>query len=297
MTISGRAYAFNHSDTGLAGAVIRVRELPGISAIADAKGDYELEVPDDTNVTPYIEPPAGYHQIDLQTFHTRGKPIENANFQTPRRRRVQRPRGAAAGPARRRRASRAMRDRHHRLGSQRPRGRLRDVSSANSPWSRWSDRAHNPFVTPPIYFNDEVIPDRSRSVTSGDGGVDLDRYAGGRLPRRGNEPSDSVCDLPRDLRAGANRQREPAVGPVRVEPGERPLGAGLVAGSVEDVKVTDRDDRSRIVARVEAAEPLRLKLSCAGQRFGVRGPLTSAPDIHAGRLSGSRMLSPPAGRD
>ena len=76
VAISGRAYAFNHSDTGLAGAVIRVRELPQLSAVADAVGDYVLRVPDDTNVTPYIEPPPGYHQIDLQTFHTRGEPIE-----------------------------------------------------------------------------------------------------------------------------------------------------------------------------------------------------------------------------
>ena len=83
MTISGRAYAFNH-----------MRHRPGrrddprpraaeLSAVTDANGDYALEVPDDTTVTPYIEPPPGYNQIDLQTFHTRGKPIRNANFQTP----------------------------------------------------------------------------------------------------------------------------------------------------------------------------------------------------------------------
>ena len=28
-------------------------------------------------------PPEGYNAIDLQTFHTRGEDIENANFQTP----------------------------------------------------------------------------------------------------------------------------------------------------------------------------------------------------------------------
>jgi len=83
VTISGRAYVFNHAETGIAGATIRVRELPNASATTDANGDYELKVPDDTTVTPYIEPPAGYNQIDLQTFHTRGKPIVNANFQTP----------------------------------------------------------------------------------------------------------------------------------------------------------------------------------------------------------------------
>ena len=71
--ISGKAYAFNHMDTFLAGAEIKVREFPKLSATTDANGDYELKVPDDANVTPYIEPPEGYHQIDLQTFHTRGQ--------------------------------------------------------------------------------------------------------------------------------------------------------------------------------------------------------------------------------
>ena len=75
VTISGRAYVFNHSETSIAGATIRVREL-GATAITDANGDYELTVPDETLVTPYIEPPAGYHEIDLQTFHTRGKAIQ-----------------------------------------------------------------------------------------------------------------------------------------------------------------------------------------------------------------------------
>ena len=83
VTISGRAYAFNHMDTFLAGATIKVREIPGLTATTDANGDYVLEVPDDTNVTPYIDPPDGYNEIDLQTFHTRGEDIENANFQPP----------------------------------------------------------------------------------------------------------------------------------------------------------------------------------------------------------------------
>ena len=60
-----------------------MREIPGLAATTDANGDYALEVPDDTNVTPYIDPPDGYNEIDLQTFHTRGEDIENANFQTP----------------------------------------------------------------------------------------------------------------------------------------------------------------------------------------------------------------------
>ena len=45
VTISGRAYAFNHMDTYLEGATIRVRENPDLTAVTDANGDYELEVP------------------------------------------------------------------------------------------------------------------------------------------------------------------------------------------------------------------------------------------------------------
>ncbi|MBK8294863.1 MAG: hypothetical protein IPK93_08910 [Solirubrobacterales bacterium] len=52
--ISGKAYVFNHMDTGISGATIKVRELPKLSATTDEFGDYVLKVPDDTNVTPYI---------------------------------------------------------------------------------------------------------------------------------------------------------------------------------------------------------------------------------------------------
>ena len=83
VTISGKAYKFNHMDTPIPGATIRVRELPDVTATTDGDGDYVLTVPDDTTVTPYIDPPDGYNEIDLQTFHTRGQDIVNANFQTP----------------------------------------------------------------------------------------------------------------------------------------------------------------------------------------------------------------------
>ena len=83
VTISGRAYVFNHMDTFLEGATIRVRETPDLTAVTDANGDYELEVPTNTTVTPYIDPPEGYNEIDLQTFRTRTKDLQNVNFQTP----------------------------------------------------------------------------------------------------------------------------------------------------------------------------------------------------------------------
>ena len=48
-------------DTFLAGAEIKVLEFPKLSATTDANGYYVLKVPDDANVTPYIELPRGHH--------------------------------------------------------------------------------------------------------------------------------------------------------------------------------------------------------------------------------------------
>ena len=141
VTISGRAYVFNHSETPIAGATIRVRELDA-TAITDANGDYELTVPDET-LARDIEPPAGYHQIDLQTFHTRGKAIEN-ELQTPADAEYY---GLAAlktrcrsGPT----ADRAVRDRDHCVGAERARGRLRDLQPARRTGSPARGRAPSP---------------------------------------------------------------------------------------------------------------------------------------------------------
>ncbi len=79
--ISGTAYAFFGIDDRIPGAVVRVDEYPSISDPVAADGSYEIEVPDDATVTPYIEVPAGYQRIYLQTFHTSGQDLEHVNFQ------------------------------------------------------------------------------------------------------------------------------------------------------------------------------------------------------------------------
>ena len=136
-------------------------------------------VPDDTDVTPYIEPPPGYHQIDLQTFHTRGKAIRERQLPDPRRCRVQRARGAALGAARPGRPARAVRDRHHRLGAQRARRRLRDLPGAHPARRARGDGPHEAArCAGPIYFNESVIPDRSRTRDLGRRRDHLDRGPG-----------------------------------------------------------------------------------------------------------------------
>ncbi len=228
VTISGRAYAFNHMDTFLAGATIRVRELPSLSATADANGDYALDVPDETTVTPYIDPPPGYHQIDLQTFHTRGKPIRNANFQVPGDAEYN---GLAAllsvpfGPDGRPEqcvivTTASARD---------VRGVDYDTFHARTPHGVAGATARTePPLAGPIYFNEDVIPDRSRTATSGDGGIIWTGVPAGTYrvitesprARRLNSGAGRlrlpcVRELPRHLRAGPGRERKSALGRVR----------------------------------------------------------------------------------
>ena len=79
--IRGVVYAFFGIDDHLPGSVIRIDEDPELSAPVAADGSYDIEVPDDANVTPYIVPPAGYRAIHLQTFHTAGEDLEAVHFQ------------------------------------------------------------------------------------------------------------------------------------------------------------------------------------------------------------------------
>ena len=79
--ISGTAYAFFDIDDRVPGAVVRIEEFPELSAPVQADGSYFIEVPDNANVTPYIDTPDGYNDIHLQTFRTSGSNLEHVNFQ------------------------------------------------------------------------------------------------------------------------------------------------------------------------------------------------------------------------
>ena len=81
VTISGTAYAFFDIDDRIPGGVVKVDEFPDIASPVMAGGYYEITVPDEANVTPYIETPDGYHDIYLQTFHTTGRDLKHVNFQ------------------------------------------------------------------------------------------------------------------------------------------------------------------------------------------------------------------------
>ena len=260
VTISGRAYVFNHAEQGIAGATIRVRELPKLSATTDEQGDYRLEVPDETTVTPYIEPPAGYNQIDLQTFHTRGKSLDNVNFQTPADAEynglaflLEVPLGPDGRPEQCVIVTTAS--------ARNVRGVDFETFRERTPHGVAGATARGkPALPAAIYFNDQVIPDRSRTETSGDGGIVWTEVPAGTYRVITKSPSTRFAGFLATCEAGRIVNANPPWGAYELVGKEKPLGAGIVAGSVERV----RGNGSRQISiTVDAAERLNVLITAS----------------------------------
>jgi hypothetical protein len=237
VTISGRAYAFNHMDTFLAGATIRVREFPKLSATTDVNGDYVLEVPGNANVTPYIEPPDGYHQIDLQTFHTRGEDIPNANFQTPGDLEYN---GLAAilgvplGPDGRPEQCVIVTT----ASARNVRGVDYDTFEERTPHGVPGATGRTyPLVPGPTYFNASVIPDSTKTETSEDGGMIWTEVPAGTYRVVTKSPSARFASFLATCEPGRIVNANPPWGAYELKGKEKPLGASIVAASVGKVTI------------------------------------------------------------
>jgi len=172
-TVKGTAYTFNTPDP-IAGATIKVEELPSVSATTAKDGSYELDVPVGATITPYIEA-KGHHSIRLQTFTVDaahdGTALEGVNFQTP---------------------SDGIYDGLKVLvkgftgkdpfaggcvvvttvGDKKMIGMSFDRFINFHPHGVAGVAAHmDPAKATAIYFNDQVLPDKAQHTTSVDGGV------------------------------------------------------------------------------------------------------------------------------
>ena len=262
--ISGRAYAFNHMDTFLADAVIKVREFPKLATTTDANGDYELKVPDDANVTPYIEPPEGYHQIDLQTFHTRGKDIPNANFQTPGDFEyfglaaiLAEPLGPDTRPVNCVIVTTAS--------ARNVRGVDYETFEERTPHGVPGATGHSsPNIPGPTYFNESVIPDSSETETSEDGGMIWTSVPAGTYRISAEHPDTRFASFLATCEPGRVVNANPPWGTYELKRKERPLGASVVAGSVGRARLVRRGGRDLVRFTVTA-----------GERLGVRARVAS----------------------
>ena len=166
----GTAYEFNNVHVLLGGATIRVAEYPTLRAVVKPDGTYDLRVPDGTRVTPYITA-AGYHTIYLQTFATAAEDLANVNFQTPSDAVYQAlvallkvSVDAAGDPVACAIVStfstRNVRD----LG-------YTDFIGYGAHGVAGATAIATPALPVPTYFNEQVIPDPARLMSSKDGGL------------------------------------------------------------------------------------------------------------------------------
>lgn len=281
--ISGKVYRFNHMDTTIPGAVVKVREYPGLQAVSDSQGDYDLEVPNDVNVTPYLvsgqiqamgNPMSNhYNEIDLQTFHPRGKDLENANFQTPTdaeyiglKLLLEIPSDPADPLSRP--------DRCVVVTTSSARN-VREVDYQTF-WDRTphgvagTTALAEPAVPGPIYFNEHVIPDRTETATSEDGGIIWEVVPTGTYRMIGSNPGTGFASFLATCAPGRVVNANPPWGMYELAPGEKPLAAGNVAAQPLDPKVSRRDGRARIVeVRIEAGERVgfRARLVRGGRKI------------------------------
>jgi hypothetical protein len=168
--LRGTAYEFNNVKVKLAGARVRVAENPALGATVKPDGTYDLAVPGGGKVTPYIDA-AGHHTIYLQTFTAGGQDLANVNFQVPSdaiyqalAALLQVPVGPDGNPVEcaivstfSTRDVRALGfDAFTAFGAHGVAGMTASVA---------------PALPAPVYFNQDVIPDRSQPTSSKDGGV------------------------------------------------------------------------------------------------------------------------------
>jgi hypothetical protein len=168
--LRGTAYEFNNVRTVLAGARIRIAEDRRLSATVRSDGTYDLVVPDRARVTPYIAK-SGYHRIYLQTFTTDGEDLRNVNFQTPTDAVYK---GLAALLDVPLDASGNLKS--CAIVSTFSTKNVRDLDFADfiaygAHGVAGARASARPALPRPIYFNENVLPDRRQKASSKDGGV------------------------------------------------------------------------------------------------------------------------------
>ncbi len=267
VTISGKAFIFNFMDTPIPNATIKVREFPKLSAVTDEHGDYELKVPDDANVTPYIEPggpidlarsnkdgsPKGvlanthWNTVDLQTFHTRGENIENANFQTPRDQEYNLLKMVLDVPS-----AEDGRPAQCVIVTTASARDVRDVDYL----TYWENTPHGvegatseafPSLPGPTYFNAQVIPDPNQPHSSHDGGIIWPVVPTGAYRIVTSSPDTRFASFLATCAPGRVINANPPMGAYELSPGEKPRTFSNVAANLASAKAVRKTKTRRVL--------------------------------------------------
>ena len=284
--VRGTVYTFDNQ-TPIAGATVGVAELPGVSAQSGADGGYDLVVPDGTKFTPYADA-AGHHRIYLQTYVSQGKDMQRVNFQMPSD-------GAYNGLAL---ILSVPRDANNEpvncaVVSTFSTINVRDLSfndfvAYGAHGVAGATASASPALPNPVYFNESVIPDPSRTSSSVDGGVVWPVVPAGVYKFTAQDPSTRFAPFRATCEPGRVVNANPPQGFYELRPGEKVDSS--VAASLASVRFDPRGSRSRLKVRVKAREYVALR--------GVlkRGKKALAKRRTKGYAPGERTLAFPIGR-
>ncbi len=246
----GTVYSFDNQGP-IAGATVRVAELPGRSATSAADGSYDLALPDGTKVTPYVEA-SGYRGIHLQSFVTSGADLEHVNFQIPTTGTY----GAlAAALGVEVDASGAIV--RCAIVSTFSTVAVRDLSfeefvAYGAHGVAGATASASPALPAPVYFNSSVIPDRSLTQSSVDGGVIWTEVPAGVYRVRARHPSTRFAEFTASCAPGRLVNANPPWGLRELRPGE-PRDKRVFA-SVSSARAEPIGDRRRVVRVTTAAD-------------------------------------------
>ncbi len=283
--VRGTVYTFD-DQIPIPGATVRVAELPGLSAQTGSDGSYDLLVPDGTKFTPYADS-AGHHRIYLQTYVGQGRDLERVNFQMPTD-------AAYNGLAL---ILNAPRDANNQLVdcavvSTFSTINVRDLSfndfvayGAHGVAGATADAS--PALPNPVYFNESVIPDASRTDSSIDGGVVWPVVPAGVYRFTAHHPATRFAPFRATCEPGRVVNANPPQGFYELRPGEKVDSS--VAASLASLHFDLRGTQARLKARIKAREYVAVS--------GVlrRGKQARASRRTKGYAPGKRTLSFPIG--
>jgi hypothetical protein len=281
--VSGTVYTFDNQ-TPIAGATVRVAELPSLSARSGPDGSYELLVPDGTRFTLYADAP-GHHRIFLQTYVSQGRDLQRVNFQMPTD-------GAYDGLAAILKVPRDANDQpiNCAVVSTFSTINVRNLSfpdfvAYGAHGVAGATATASPALPNPVYFNSSVIPDTSQTQSSIDGGVVWPVVPAGVYRFEGHSPTTRFAPFRATCEPGRVVNANPPQGLYELARGEA-IDSSVSASVHFDLSGA----KARLKTRVKAHEYVAVS---GVLRHGKRSLAKRRTDGYA---PGKRTLSFPVGR-
>ncbi|MFN8113204.1 MAG: hypothetical protein U0R51_08385 [Solirubrobacterales bacterium] len=281
--IRGVAYAFFGIDDHMPGAIVRIEEFPHLAAPVEPDGSYDIEVPDDANVTPYIDPPPGYRTTYLQTFHTSGADLENVHFQVTPDPYYLAFAGLLSVPLDDQQTIKecvivSTFSIHEARDATTFDPGFKDVYPHGLAGSTATMEPVQGNTRGPIYFNSSVIPDVNQTSSSVDGGVLWVEVPPGWYRMTPSNPDSGVAPFLAHCENGRLVNASPPWGFYELKPGEQPDPAVLADPPDETVsaqlrgepRVRTRGGHRTLSVRLHTDEPVaaRLRALRGDERLG-----------------------------